>query len=103
MICFKSASDLLALIANKDLSVEEVLLAHLDQIERTNTQVNAICTLVADQAIDQARDLDRCLARGGEPGALFGLPIAIKDLNPTKGIRTTFGSQINKYFVPDTD
>jgi amidase len=103
MLCYKSASELLALIANKDLSVEEVLLAHLEQIERTNPKVNAICTLVADQAIDQARDLDRRLAQGGEPGALFGLPIAIKDLNLTKGIRTTFGSPIYKDFVPGTD
>ena len=103
MLCFKSASGLLALIRSRELSVEEVLCAHLDQIERTNPKVNAICTLVADQALDQARYMDRRLAGGEKPGSLFGLPIAIKDLNLTKGLRTTFGSPIYRDFVPDED
>jgi amidase len=77
--------------------------AHLAQIERVNPQVNAICTLVADGALDEAREADRALARGSEPGPLYGLPIAIKDLLLTKGIRTTYGSSIYKDFVPEED
>lgn len=103
MICFKSAVELTALIAAKELGVQEVLLAHLEQIDRVNPQVNAICTLAADQAMDKARKMDGLLANGRDPGPLFGLPIAIKDLNATKGIRTTYGSPIYKDFVPDFD
>lgn len=103
MICFKSAVELAALIAAKELGVQEVLLAHLEQIDRVNPQVNAICTLAADQAMDKARKMDGLPAKGRHPGPLFGLPIAIKDLNATKGIRTTYGSPIYKDFVPDFD
>jgi amidase len=103
MICFKSAVELAALLAAKELGVQEVLLAHLEQIDRVNPQVNAICTLAADQAMDKARKMDGLPANGRDPGPLFGLPIAIKDLNATKGIRTTYGSPIYKDFVPDFD
>lgn len=103
MICFESAVELAARIADRDIGVEEVLSAHLEQIERVNPKVNAICTLAAEQAMDQARAMDRRLAQGEQPGPLYGLPVAIKDLNPTEGIRTTFGSPIYKDYVPDFD
>jgi amidase len=77
--------------------------AHLAQIARVNPKVNAICTLVADRAMKGARAADEALARGQAAGALHGLPVAIKDLALTKGIRTTFGSPIYKDFVPDQD
>lgn len=103
MLCFESASKMTALIAARELGVEELLLAHLEQIQRVNPKVNAICTLAADQAVDQARAMDKHLARGGQPGPLCGLPVAVKDLSPTLGIRTTFGSPIFEDFVPDFD
>lgn len=103
MICFKSASELAALIAGRKLGVEEVLSVHLAQIERLNPRVNAICTLAGEQSLAQARAMDSHLSRGARPGPLFGLPIAVKDLNPTRGIRTTFGSPIYQDFVPDYD
>ena len=103
MLVFESAGELVRSIAERDVSVQEVMAAHLDQIERVNPKVNAICTLVADQAMGQAREADRALARGRNPGPLYGLPIAIKDLTPTKGIRTTYGSPIYQDNVPGED
>src|SRR5712691_11253604 len=102
-ICTLSAVDLARLIRVKDLSARDVVAAHLDQIERVNPTVNAIVTLVADQAIARAREADEAQARGRVIGPLHGLPIAHKDLQPTKGIRTTFGSPIFKDFVPSSD
>ena len=77
--------------------------AHLAQIERVNPQVNAIVTLLPEQALEGARAADRTLASREPVGSLHGLPVAHKDLIITKGIRTTFGSPIYKDFVPDAD
>lgn len=90
-------------IRAKDLSAREALSAHLQQIERVNPRVNAIVTLIAEPALEQAQRADDDLARGATPGALHGLPIAHKDLQPTRGIRTTFGSRIYRDFVPAAD
>jgi amidase len=100
---FKPATELAKLIRTRDLTVSQVMTAHLEQIERLNPKVNAICTLVAEDALDQAKKADEALDNGHKPGPLFGLPIAIKDLALTKGIRTTFGSPIYEDFVPDED
>ena len=102
-ICAKSAVELARLIRANELSARDVVGAHLTQIERENPGVNAIVTLVADQAMERARAADDDLARGRDMGPLHGLPIAHKDLQPTKGIRTTFGSPIYKDFVPSED
>jgi amidase len=102
-ICFQQATDLARLIRSKQLSAQEVMEAHLAQIERVNPKVNAIVTLLPEQALAQARAADEALARGETAGLLHGLPIAHKDLVNTKGIRTTSGSPIFKDFVPEED
>jgi amidase len=102
-LCFKTATELAALVRQREVSVCELMGAHLDQIERVNPKVNAICTLVAERAMEQAAKVDGELALGAQPGPLVGLPIAIKDLEITEGIRTTFGSPIYEDFVPDQD
>jgi amidase len=99
-ICFLPAVELAARIRQRELSAVEVLEAHLAQIERVNPAVNAIVTLVADEARAQAQAADKALARGENLGPLHGLPIAHKDLALTKGIRTTYGSPIYRDFVP---
>lgn len=91
------------MISSREISVQELVSLHLQQIERVNPEVNAICTLVTESAMNQSKAMDQALAQGQRPGLLQGLPIAIKDLTLTKGIRTTFGSPIYKDFVPDTD
>ncbi|MEU5995049.1 amidase [Spirillospora sp. NPDC047418] len=102
-ICFASARELARRIRARDLSAREVVRAHLDQIERTNPQVNAIVTLVAERALEQARDADERLAAGARPGPLHGLPVAHKDTHATAGVRTTSGSPIFADHVPDQD
>jgi amidase len=102
-LCFKTATELVELVQRREVSVRDVVMAHLEQIEQVNSHVNAICTLVPDTALELAERTDEALARGAHPGPLCGLPIAIKDLVSTKGIRTTLGSPIYQDFVPDYD
>src|SRR5579872_4600646 len=102
-ICQLSAAELARQIRIKQLSAREAVCAHLSQIERVNAKVNAIVTLIPEQAIERARQADEAQANGGPTGPLHGLPIAHKDLQPTAGIRTTFGSPIYRGFVPGTD
>ena len=98
---FATARELAGLIRAREVSASEVLEAHLDQIERINPLVNAIITLLPEQARERAAAADAALARGEAVGALHGLPIAHKDTTETKGIRTTKGSPIYRDFVPE--
>jgi amidase len=102
-LCFLTATELARRIRARDVSVAEVVQAHLAQIDRVNSKVNAIVTLTADRALAEARAKDDALARGAAPGPLFGLPVAHKDLVPTRGIRTTYGSPIYRHHIPDQD
>jgi amidase len=85
------------------VSAVELTNAHIARIERLNPALNAIVTFLPDQALAAARATDTAIARGEPAGPLAGLPVAHKDLVPTRGVRTTFGSPIYKEFVPDTD
>jgi len=102
-LCFLPATELAALLRRRELSAREVVQAHLDQIERVNPQVNAVVTLVAERALDEARAADERLAAGEPVGPLHGLPMAIKDTHETAGIRTTHGSPILADHVPERD
>ena len=97
------ATELAARLRAKEVSAREVMEAHLTRIEEVNGRVNAFVTLVADRAMDEAGAADDRLAGGGEVGPLHGLPIGIKDLHRTEGVRTTFGSRIHADLVPDED
>ena len=100
---FESATKLASMLAKKKISAREVLEVHLKQIERVNPKVNAIVTLVAEQAQAKAKECDEAAARGQLLGPLHGLPVAHKDLRDSKGIRTTYGSPIFKDHVPTAD
>ncbi|HML17292.1 MAG TPA: amidase [Bryobacteraceae bacterium] len=102
-ICFLNAVEMAKLVRQKKLSAREVMEAHLKQIDRVNPKVNAIITLIAGQAMENARHSDEAQAHGAALGPLHGLPIAHKDLVETAGIRTTFGSPIFKDNVPTHD
>ena len=102
-LCYLTATELALKIRSGEISAVETMEAHLAQIEKVNPQVNAIVTLVPELALEQARKADEKLAQGGKLGPLHGLPVAHKDLVPTKGIRTTFGSPIFQDFVPEED
>ncbi|HJT89009.1 MAG TPA: amidase [Bryobacteraceae bacterium] len=99
-ICFLPAAEMARRIARKELSAREVMAAHLRQLERVNPRVNAIVTLVAEQAMEEAQRADELLARGRIAGPLHGLPVAHKDLHDTRGIRTTYGSALFRENVP---
>ena len=96
-----SAVEMVKLIRAKDITAKELMEAHLLQIDRVNPKVNAIVTLLPDLAIEKAEETDLAISRGEDVGILQGLPVAHKDLVPTKGIRTTFGSPIYEDNVPD--
>jgi amidase len=103
-VCFMKAVDLAALIRSKKISAREVMQAHLKQIGKVNSKVNAIVTLVPeDQLMAQALEADESQAKGNLNGIMHGLPIAVKDLFDTKGIRTTYGSPMWKDFIPTQD
>jgi amidase len=102
-LCAIAAADLARMIRSRELSATELLEAVLARIEAVNPAVNAIVTLATEQAWATAADLDARAARGEFAGPLHGLPIAIKDLVQTAGIRTTFGSPVYASYVPDFD
>lgn len=99
----KSARDLARLMRDGAVSPVEVLEAHLAVIADKNPALNAIITLAADQARQAARAAEAAL-RSNEPvGPLHGVPVAIKDVTPTAGIRTTFASPLYADHVPAED
>ena len=103
-ICFMTATEMAQRIRARELSCREVMQAHLARIDRINPKVNAIVTRIPpEQALAAADTADKALALGENTGPLHGLPIAHKDLVPTKDLRTTWGSPIFKDFVPDHD
>ncbi|MFN8485419.1 MAG: amidase [Anaerolineae bacterium] len=102
-IVFLTAAEMARHIRSGELSAREVMAAHLAQIERVNSQVNAIVTLLPERAMDAARAADEAQANAQPLGPLHGLPIAHKDLALTRGIRTTFGSPIFSDFVPEVN
>ena len=104
-LCFTSPAKLARMIRTRKVSATEVMRAFIGQIERVNPRVNAIVTFLPEQALKEARALDRRLAnrRTASEGPLAGLPIAYKDLVATKGIRTTMGSLVYADQVPQQD
>jgi amidase len=102
-VCFMSTVEMARLIRNKKLSAREALAAHVKQIQRVNSKVNAIVTLVPEMATAEAAKADEKQARKEPLGPLHGLPVAHKDLMETRGIRTTFGSLLYKDNIPTQD
>ena len=99
-LCYTGAGKLARMIRARRVSATEVMRAFIARIERLNPKVNAIVTFLPEQALKRAKALDR---KGAAAGPLAGLPIAHKDIVPTKGIRTTFGSPIYSDYVPGED
>ena len=102
-LCFTPATMLVRLIRQKRVSPVEVIRAVLDRIERVNPKLNAYCTVVAERALKAARHAESAVMKKQALGLLHGVPVSIKDLVPTAGIRTTRGSKIYEHHVPDAD
>src|SRR5437016_8463369 len=102
-LCFTPAVDLLKLYRARRASPLEVMQAVLARIDAVNPDVNAIVTLVREDALRDARRATATLRRGASLPPLFGVPVGIKDVTVTKGIRTTHGSKLYETHVPDED
>ncbi|MGH7278120.1 MAG: amidase [Candidatus Rokuibacteriota bacterium] len=98
----RSASDLAADIGRRKLGAADVVAAFLQRIERLDPAVNAVCTR-NERALAEAEACDRRLRAGERPRPLEGVPFVVKDILPTRGMRTTFGSMIFEHHVPDED
>src|SRR3990170_1475533 len=98
-----SLADVGALIRAKHVSPVEVTAQALARIEQFNPRLNAFWTVTADLAREQARAAETEIIKGEYRGPLHGVPVALKDLIYTRGIRTTAGSKILADFVPDYD
>jgi Asp-tRNA(Asn)/Glu-tRNA(Gln) amidotransferase A subunit family amidase len=104
-LCFTPARELAALIRERELSPVELVDALLDRIDRVDPAINCYVTVDREGARNAAAQVaDSLLTRDkGELGPLYGVPISYKDLTPTAGLRTTFGSELFADHVPDQD
>jgi amidase len=100
---YSTARAMAAAVRAREISARELLDLHLDRIDATNPDVNAVVSLDVDRARDGAREADDRLARGDDVGPLHGLPFAFKDTHEVAGWRTTFGSPLRADYVPRRD
>ena len=102
-LCYMSAGDLSRLIQARQVSPVEVIDAHLERIESTEPILNSYITLLADSARDVARRAERQIVAGNYQGPLHGIPVGLKDLFNTAGVRTTSGTRVLDNFIPSED
>ena len=98
-----SACDLVKMTRTRQVSCVEVVEACLARADDINPTINAFCTITADRALDAARTADASVTTSAKMGPLYGIPVALKDLTPTAGVRTTFGSKLYAHNVPSQD
>ena len=102
-LCYMSAGALSRLIRDRQVSPVEVIDAHLDRIEATEPTLNSFITLLPDHAREAARRAEAQIQAGNYRGPLHGIPVGLKDLFNTAGVRTTSGSRILDNFIPTED
>ena len=102
-LCYKSAGQLAKLVQSKEVSPVEIIDAHLARIEATEPVLNSFITLLPDEARAAARRAEADIQRGNYLGPLHGIPVGLKDLFNTAGVRTTSGSRIYDTFIPEED
>ncbi|MFI5341173.1 MAG: amidase [Candidatus Methylomirabilales bacterium] len=102
-LCFTPATELVRLFRARKVSPLEVMQGVLARIGQVNPRVNAVVTVAREGALRAARAATNALRRGTRLPPLHGVPVSIKDLTPTKGIRTTWGSKIFERHVPQED
>jgi amidase len=102
-LCFTPATELAGLYRARKVSPLEVMQAVLARIDAVNPRVNAYVTLARASALRAARQATLRIRRGATLPPLHGVPVSIKDLTPTKGVRTTWGSKIFERHVPAED
>jgi len=102
-LCFTPALELARRIRARELSPVELLEAVLARVEAVDSQVHAFVTVDAEGARAAAREAEAAVARGDELGALHGLPVSVKDLEPVAGLRLTLGTRFHEHDVAGAD
>mgnify|MGYP001202831294 CR=1 FL=1 len=102
-LCYSSVRELSELVSHKKVSPVEIIEAHLDRISQTEPVLNSFITLLADEARDAAKRAESMINKGTYLGPLHGIPVGLKDLFNTGGVKTTSGSRIFDNYVPSED
>jgi aspartyl-tRNA(Asn)/glutamyl-tRNA(Gln) amidotransferase subunit A len=102
-LVWQSIGDLARAIAGKKVSPVEVAQAHLDRIAALDPKLKAFITVTAESALADAKAAETAVMSGERLGPLHGVPLALKDLYCTRGVRTTGGSRILADWVPEAD
>lgn len=100
-LCGKTLGEVAGLIKTKSVSPVDLTQAMLERIAALDGRLHSYLTVTTDLALQQARAAEQEISRGAYRGPLHGIPIAVKDLCYTKGIRTTCASKILANWVPD--
>jgi aspartyl-tRNA(Asn)/glutamyl-tRNA(Gln) amidotransferase subunit A len=102
-LLFEPAHVIARLMTMGEITSEEIVERTLSRIQERNSLINAFITLTAEQARNEARAADKRLRLGERRGPLDGIPIVLKDLFATRGVRTTSGSKVMSSWIPDSD
>jgi Asp-tRNA(Asn)/Glu-tRNA(Gln) amidotransferase A subunit family amidase len=102
-LCYTPATELARRIRAKDVSPVEAVRNSLMRIDEVNPKLNCFCFVYPEEALAKAREAEQAVMAGKPLGPLHGVPVAIKDLTPTKGKRTTLGSYTHEHWVPEYD
>lgn len=102
-LIYQPLTSLIQAIRTREVSSVELVEAYIRQIEAVNPKLNAVVQFLPDQALKQAEQADRALARGRSLGILHGIPMTIKDSLDTAGVITTGGTLGRKNYVPEHD
>ncbi len=102
-LCYLSATQMSRLVRDRKLSPVEIVDAHLARIEATEPVLNSFITLLPEQARTAARRAEADFQSGRRRGPLHGIPVGLKDLYNTGGVRTTSGSRLLDNYIPKED
>jgi Asp-tRNA(Asn)/Glu-tRNA(Gln) amidotransferase A subunit family amidase len=102
-LCYTPATEVARRIRAKEISPVEAVKNSLARIDAVNPKLNCFCFVYPEEALQKARAAEAAVTAGKPLGPLHGVPIAIKDLTPTRGKRTTLGSYTHENWVPDRD
>lgn len=98
-----SIKEMVSKIKSQEITSEELVSSYVNQINEREKDVNAFLTLMCDEAVEKAKEIDEKIKKGEKTGKLAGIPIAIKDNICTEGVKTTCASKMLGDFVPPYD